>query len=186
MKRREFISLLGGAAAGWPLAAQAQQKLPTIGFVGGSRSNYSQWVADFAQRLRELGWVDGRTMAVEVRWAEGREERYDEIAAEFVRLKADVIVAMGTPATVAAKQATSAVPIVFVAVNDPVGTGLVASLPRPGGNITGLANQHSDLVGKRIELSRFRRIYCGRNREVGQGDPGGQHQAGLMRQSNIP
>jgi putative ABC transport system substrate-binding protein len=152
--RRDFITLLGGTAAAWPLAARAQQKLLTIGFMGGSRSNYSQWVADFAQRLRELGWVDGRTMAVEARWAEGRDERYDAIAAEFVRLKADVIVAMGTPATVAAKQATSAVPIVFVAVNDPVGTGLVASLPRPGGNITGLANQHSDLVGKRIELLR--------------------------------
>jgi ABC-type uncharacterized transport system substrate-binding protein len=152
-KRREFITLLGGAAA-WPLAARAQQKLPVIGFVGSSRSNYSQWVAAFVQRLRELGWVDGRTMAVEARWAEGRAERYGEIAAEFVRLKVAVIVAMGTPPTVAAKEATSAVPIVFVAVNDPVGTGLVASLARPGGNITGLANQHSDLAGKRIELLR--------------------------------
>ena len=131
MRRREFISLLGGAAAIWPLAVRAQQKLPTIGFVGGLRSNYSQWIADFAQRLRELGWVDGRTVAIEPRWAEGRDERYGDIAAELVRLKMDVIVAMGTPATVAAKEATSAVPIIFVAVNDPVGTGLVASLPRP-------------------------------------------------------
>jgi putative ABC transport system substrate-binding protein len=156
MRRREFITLLGGAAA-WPLAARAQQtaKLPTVGFVGaGTPSTYSHWIAAFAQGLRELGWVEGRTVAVEVRWAEGRNERYGEIAAEFVRLKVDAIVTVGTPAALAAKQATSVVPIVFVAASDPVGTGLVASFPRPGGNITGRSIQQADTASKRLELLR--------------------------------
>ena len=142
MKRREFITLLGGAAAGWPLAARAQQpaKLPTIGFLGTSTpSGLDQLPAAFVQRLRELGWVDGRNVAIEVRWAEGRSERSAEIAAEFVRLKVDVIVTAETPAVLAAKQATSAIPIVFASAGDPVGTGLVASLARPGGNVTGLS-----------------------------------------------
>src|SRR5438105_6803927 len=118
MRRREFITLLGGAAA-WPLAARAQQpgKLPTIGFVGaGTTSTYAPWVAAFVQRLRELGWVEDRTVAIEIRWAEGRGARYAEIAAEFVQLKVDAILTIGTPATLAAKQATSVVPVVFVAV----------------------------------------------------------------------
>src|SRR5262245_32983245 len=115
MRRREFITLLGGTAA-WPLAARAQQpRLPTVGFVGaGTPSTYSQWVAAFVQRLRELAWIDGRNLAIEYRWAEGRNERYAEAAAELVRLKVDVIVTAATPATLAAKQATSAIPIVFV------------------------------------------------------------------------
>src|SRR5262245_54206619 len=150
MGRREFVALLGGAAAAWPLATQAQQpgKLPTIGFLGASTSIESR-VAAFVQRLRELGWIDGRNLAIEYRWAEGRNERYAEIAAEFVRLKVDVIVTVATPPALAAKQATAAIPIVFMLASDPVGTGLVASLARPGGNVTGLANQMSDIVGKK-------------------------------------
>jgi putative ABC transport system substrate-binding protein len=155
MRRRAFISLLGGAAA-WPLAARAQQpgKLPTIGFlVAGTPSSHAQWVAALVRRLHELGWIEGRTVAIEYRWAEGRTDRFDEIAAEFVRRKVDVIVTSATAAIVAAKQATSVIPIVFVA-GDPVSTGLVASLARPGGNVTGLSLQSSDLAGKRLELLR--------------------------------
>jgi hypothetical protein len=128
MRRREFISLLGGGAAAWPLAARAQQpaKLPTIGFSDATTpSTEGQWVAAFVQRLGELGWVEGRAIAIEYRWAEGRAERAAEIAAELVRMKVDVILASGTANVVAAKQATSSIPIVFAAVGDPVGTGLV-------------------------------------------------------------
>src|SRR5215472_8420679 len=156
MKRRDFITLLGGAAAAWPLAAHAQQagKLPTIGFLGTTTpSAWSQWVAAFVQRLRDFGWIEGRTIAVEYRWAEGRDERFVEIAAELVQLKVDVIVTSGT-ALLAAKQATSVIPIVFAVANDPVGSGFVASLSRPGGNITGLSLQSTDLAGKRLELFR--------------------------------
>ena len=156
MRRREFITLLSGAAAAWPLAPRAQQpgKLPTIGWLGATPLVESQRVAAFVQRLRELAWIDGRNLAIEYRWAEGRNERYAEAAAELVRHKVDVIVAVTTPATLAAKQATTAIPIVFAAVSDPVGTGLVASLARPGGNITGLANQVSDTSGKKLEFLR--------------------------------
>jgi putative tryptophan/tyrosine transport system substrate-binding protein len=157
VKRRDFITLLAGAAATWPLAARAQQpaKLPTIGFMGISTPSLeSQWVAPFVQRLRELGWIDGRTVAIEYRWAEGRSERAAEIAAELVRLKVDVIATAATPNVVAAQQATSVIPIVFAVAGDPVGTGLVASLARPGGNITGLSIQATDLAGKRLELLR--------------------------------
>jgi putative tryptophan/tyrosine transport system substrate-binding protein len=156
MRRREFITLLGSAAAAWPLAARAQQpgKLPTIGFLGAAPSIESERVAAFVQRLRELAWIDGRNLAIEYRWAEGRNERYAENAADFVRLKLDVIVTSTTPATLAAKQATAVIPIVFAAVTDPVGTGLVASLARPGGNVTGLANQASDTCGKKLEFLR--------------------------------
>ena len=156
MKRREFITLLGGAAA-WPVAARAQQtgRLPIIGFLGsGTPSSMSQWTAAFLQRLRQLGWIEGGTVTIEYRWAEGRSERAAEIVAEFVRLKVDVIVTSGTSNVVAAKQATSLIPIVFATAGDPVGTGLVASLARPGGNVTGLSLQQIDLAGKRIELLR--------------------------------
>src|SRR5258707_9384082 len=132
-RRREFITLLGGAAA-WPLTARAQQpgKLRTIGFLGQStRSAASEWVAAFAQRLRELGWIEGRTITIEYRWAEGREERFAEIAAELVRLKVDVIVTSGTPAVMASKKPTSVIPIVFATAVDPVRTGLVACLEHP-------------------------------------------------------
>jgi putative tryptophan/tyrosine transport system substrate-binding protein len=156
LKRRAFITLLGGAAA-WPLAAGAQQpgKLPTIGFLGQStRSAGSEWVAAFVQRLRELGWIESRTVAIEYRWAEGRDERFAELAAEFVRLKVDVIVTSGTLAVMAAKRATSVIPIVFATAGDPVANHLVASLARPGGNVTGLSVQSNELAGKRIELLR--------------------------------
>src|SRR5262249_42693816 len=148
VKRREFITLLGGAAVSWPLAARAQQvKLPTIGFLGQStRSATSEWTSAFVQRLRELGWIDGRNVAIEYRWGEGRNERFAQIAAEFVRLKVDVIVTAGTPQVLAAKQATSVTPIVFAVAGDPVGTGIVASLARPGGNVTGLATLAADLA----------------------------------------
>jgi putative ABC transport system substrate-binding protein len=155
MRRRDFITLLGGAAVAWPLTARAQQagKLPTIGFLGSSTpSAMSRWIAAFVQRLREFGWIEGRTIAIEYRWAEGRTERYAEIAAEFVRLKVDVIVTYGTPPSGVAKQATAVIPIVFAAAADPVGNGLVASLARPGGNVTGLSLQQSDTVGKKLEL----------------------------------
>jgi putative tryptophan/tyrosine transport system substrate-binding protein len=156
MRRREFITLIGSAAAGWPLAAHAQQagKLPTIGFLGAATpSAWSQWVAAFVQRLRELGWIEGRTVAIEFRWAEGRTERYAEIAAEFVRLKVDVIVTVGS-AVLAAKQATSVIPIVFASANDPLGDSLVANLAHPGGNATGLSNLLADTSGKRLEFLR--------------------------------
>jgi putative ABC transport system substrate-binding protein len=156
MKRREFITLVGGATAAWPLPARAQQsgKLPTIGFLGATTTlNQSQMVAAFVGRLREFGWIEGRTVTIEYRLAEGRPERFAEIAAEFVRLKVDVIVTLGG-AVLAAKQATSVIPIVFAAASDPVGSGLVASLARPGGNITGLSAQTPDLAGKRVELLR--------------------------------
>jgi putative tryptophan/tyrosine transport system substrate-binding protein len=156
MRRREFIGILGGAAA-WPLAARAQQpgKVPIIGFLGPlSQSTQSTWTAAFVQRMREHGWIEGRTVAIEYRWAEGHGERLAEIAAEFVRLKVDVIVTAGTDAVIATKKATSAIPIVFGTAGDPVATGLVASLARPGGNVTGLSNQSADIAGKRLELLR--------------------------------
>ena len=156
MRRRDFITLIGGAVA-WPLAARAERagKPPTIGFLGQStRSAASEWVAAFVQRLNEIGWIVGRTIGVEYRWGEGSSERAAEIAKEFVRLKVDVIVTSGTPQVIAAKQATSVIPIVFATAGDPVAAGLVASLARPGGNVTGLATMGDDLAGKRLELLR--------------------------------
>jgi putative ABC transport system substrate-binding protein len=155
MRRREFIALVGGAA-GWPLTARAQQlaKVPTIGFLGAATpSAWREWVAAFVQRLHELGWFEGRNVAIEYRWAEGREEHYAAIADEFVRLKVNVIVTSGA-AVVAAKQLTSAIPIVFGVANDPLSTGLVASLAHPGGNVTGLSLLAPELVTKRVELLR--------------------------------
>jgi putative tryptophan/tyrosine transport system substrate-binding protein len=157
MKRREFITLLGGAAATWPLAARAQQpaKLPTVGFlVAGTPESHGKWAAAFVKRLSELGWIEGRTVAIEYRWAEGSTERFAEIAAEFVRLKVDVILTSATPSVIAAKKATSVTPIVFTTVTDPVVNSLVASIARPGGNVTGLSQQTSELGGKRLGLLR--------------------------------
>src|SRR3954469_21686116 len=157
MRRREFITLLGGTAVAWPLAARAQQpsKPPTIGYLGGGGPiTQRAWVDAFVQRLRELGWFEGRTVAIEYRGGEGRAERYAEIAAEFVQLKVDVILAGGTEAAIAAKQATSIIPIVFPTAGDPIGSGLVASLARPNGNVTGLSNLGSNLAAKRLELMR--------------------------------
>jgi putative ABC transport system substrate-binding protein len=154
MRRRRFITLLGGAAAAWPMAARAQQKLPTIGLLGtASASAWGPWTAAFVKRLRELGWIEGRTIAIEYRWADGRRERFAEIAAEFVERKVDVILTSGAAGN-AAKKATSTIPIIFAVANDPLGSGLVASLARPGGNVTGLSAQQSDLVSKRLELLR--------------------------------
>jgi putative tryptophan/tyrosine transport system substrate-binding protein len=155
MRRRDLIALLGAAVA-WPVAARAQpSKTPTVGLLGASTpAAAGPWVAAFAQRLRELGWTEGRTVAIEYRWAEGRNERMVEIAVEFVRAKVDVIVAQGTPAALAAKNATATLPIVFALPGDPVGIGLVASLARPGRNVTGLSSQTAELGGKRLDLLR--------------------------------
>jgi putative ABC transport system substrate-binding protein len=155
MRRRAFITLLGGAAAAWPLAARSQPaQLPTIGFMGESTlAGQRQWVAAFVERLRELGWIEGRNVAIEYRWAEGRNERFAEIVSELLRRKVDVVITQGTPAVLAAKQAMPTIPIVFAIAGNPVANGLVA-LARPGGNVTGLSNQTADLAGKRLELLR--------------------------------
>jgi len=155
MNRREIITLIGSAAAAWPLAARAQPagKLLTIGFLGADATVWSPWAAAFVERLRALGWIDGRTIAIEYLWDEGRPERDTEIAAEFVRLKVDVIVANGS-SVAAFKRATTVIPIVFPIALDPVGGGLVTSLARPGGNVTGLSDQATDTAGKRLALLR--------------------------------
>jgi ABC-type uncharacterized transport system substrate-binding protein len=166
MRRREFITLIGGAATTWPLAARAQQaaRLPTIGFLGQSTPVVeSERLDAFLKRLRELGWIEGRTVAIEYAWGQGSSERFAEIAADFVRLKVDVIVTSGTANVIAAKQATSVIPIVFAVAGDPIANNLVASLARPGGNVTGLSTVATDLAGKRLELLRmavpgFRRL----------------------------
>jgi len=148
MRRRNFIKLTIGWAA-WPLATRVGQAgtPPTIGFLGSTTASIaSKWVAAFVQRLRELGWIEGDTVAIEYRWAEGRRERADELAAELVRQKVDVIVTYGTQTIQAARQATNTIPIVFALPGDPVATGLVASLARPGGNLTGLSSQGTDLA----------------------------------------
>src|SRR6516162_5438664 len=157
MRRRDFIKGFAGSTAAWPLAARAQQpgKMRTVGFSGQStRSAESELVAAFAQRLRELGWIENQTVVIEYRWSEGRAERFVQIAAEFVRLKVDVIVTSGTPQVLAAKQTTSVIPIVFARTGDPVANGIVASLARPGGNVTGMSVQSDELAGKRIEILR--------------------------------
>jgi ABC-type uncharacterized transport system substrate-binding protein len=157
MNRREFITLLGGAAAAWPVAARAQQgaKLPTIGFLGANNVTFERASTDaFVRRLHDLGWIENRTVAIDYRWAEGRDERFTEISAEFVRLGVDVILTYTNPAALAAKQATAVIPIVFAGAGDPIGTGLVASLARPGGNVTGLSTQQTDLASKRLEMLR--------------------------------
>ncbi len=157
MRRREVILALGGAAASTPFAARAQRPAtpPTIGFLGATTSaTANQWVAAFVARLKELGWVEGRTVMIEYRWAEAHSERYAEIAAELVDRKVDVIVTWASAPVLAAKRATTVVPIVFAAQMDPVGAGVVASLSRPGGNVTGLSLQQVDTAGKRLELLR--------------------------------
>jgi putative ABC transport system substrate-binding protein len=156
MNRRETLFAILALSA-IPLAARAQQstKLPTIGFLGsGSPSGTSHWVDAFSGRLRDLGWSEGRNVKIEYRWAEGRTERSAQIAAEFVRLKVDVIVTYGTAAVMVAKQATSVIPIVFATAGDPVGNAIVASLARPGGNVTGMSILETDTSAKRLELLR--------------------------------
>jgi putative ABC transport system substrate-binding protein len=154
MRRRDFIKGIAGSAAVWQLAARAQQagKLLTIGFLGTTTpSAYGRWVTAFVQRLDELGWIEGKTVAIEYRWAQGHPERYADIASEFVRLKVDLIFTTGA-AVFAAKQATTSIPIVFAVMGDPVGAGVVTSLSRPGGNVTGLSVVAPDLGGKRLEV----------------------------------
>src|SRR5262249_30708067 len=155
MRRREFITLVVGAAATWPAMMSAQQagKLPIVGFLGASASGFAPWAAAFVGRMRELGWVEGSTIAIEYRWSEGRPERYAEIAAEFVRLKVDVILMVGSAVPIV-KQSATAIPIVFAVAIDPVGSGLVASLAKPGGHVTGLSIRANELAGKRVELLR--------------------------------
>ena len=154
MRRREFITLLSTAAIAWPLAVRAQpRKMPIIGLMGlGTPAAQSQWTSAFLDRLRELGWTDGRNIAIEYRWAEGRSVRFAEIADEFVRLKVDVIVTHNTPGPLAAKKATSVIPIVFATAGDPVGSGIVASLAQPGGNVTGLSSQAPDTAERQLEF----------------------------------
>ena len=155
MRRREFVTLLGGVAAAWPLGALAQQagKLLTVGVLGDRASAWSPWTAAFAERLRELGWIEGRTVAIEYRWSEARSERVAEFSTELVRQKVDVIVTYGGAVT-ALKQATASIPIVFAIAVDPVGSGLIESLSRPGGNATGLSLEQAGTAGKRLELLR--------------------------------
>ena len=157
MRRREFFSLVGGAAAAWPLSARGQQppKAPIIGFLGATTASAgNQWAAAFVQRLNELGWIEGRTVAIEYRWADGRNERVAEIASEFVRLKVAVIVTYANTTAAATKRTVTTIPIVFAAAGDPVGTGLVASLARPGGNVTGLSLQQPEIASKRLQILR--------------------------------
>ena len=157
MRRRDFITFLGGATVVWHHSARAQPagKVPTIGFLGAATPSVAnQWVNAFVKRLAEFGWIDGRTVVIEYRWAEGRTERYTEIAAELVKLKVDVIVTWGSAPVLAAKQSTALIPIIFAAQMDPVGVGVVASLARPGGNVTGMSIQQTDTAGKRLELLR--------------------------------
>ena len=163
MRRREFVTLLGGAALAWPCAARAQAGKPlNIGVLGADAIVWAPWMAAFLARLRELGWVRGHTIAIEHRWTEGSAARVSEIGADFLRQNVAVIVTYGGAVAVL-KQATTVTPIVFAVAVDPVRGGLVASLARPGGNVTGMSIQQSDLVSKRLELLRevipqFRRI----------------------------
>jgi putative tryptophan/tyrosine transport system substrate-binding protein len=156
MRRRKFITLLGSAVTALPFAVRAQQPpLPVIGLMGAdSAAAQSRMTAAFVQRLRELGWTEGRNVIIEYRWAEGNTERFAEIAAEFVQRNVSIILTHNTPPTLAAKHATSTIPIVFATAGAPVETGLVSSLARPGGNITGLSSQASEIAGKRLEILR--------------------------------
>ena len=155
MRRRDFIKGIVGSAVAWPLAARAQQtgKLPTIGILGPSSSVWGPWTAAFIGRLRELNWVEGRTIRFEYRWDEGHPERVKANAAALIRQNVDVIVTYGK-AVQLLKQATTTIPIVFAIASDPIGDALVKSLAHPGGNVTGMSVQSFDLVGKRLELLR--------------------------------
>jgi putative ABC transport system substrate-binding protein len=155
MRRREFVTLLGGAAVAYPLAVRAQpsDQLRHVAVVGDSPSTWNKWIAGFAERLRDLGWIEDRTIVIEYRWSEGRPERVAEITAELVQRKPDVIVTYGGAALVL-KRATASIPIVFAIAIDPLGADLVQSLSRPGGNITGLSLQQTESSGRRLELLR--------------------------------
>ena len=155
MRRRDFIAAIGGLATAWPLDPLAQQasKVPTIGVLGVNVATWTVQLAGFTQRLSELGWIEGRSIAIEYRWSEGRAERVAEVAAEFVQQNVDVIVTNGTSVP-ALERATRAIPIVFAMADDPVGSGLVPNLAHPGGNITGMSLQSTDLASKRLEILR--------------------------------
>jgi ABC transporter substrate binding protein len=153
MKRREFITLLGGAAA-WPFAARAEQAKPMVGFVsGGSPGPFAYLVRAFRQGLNETGYVEGQNLAIEFRWAEGRYERLPELVTDLIRREASVLAATTTPGVLAAKAATTTIPIVFATDGDPVQLGLTGSLSRPGGNITGVTNLNVEVAPKRVELA---------------------------------
>ena len=158
MKMRDFITLVGGAAATWPLTARAQQaaRIPRIGYLspGSASGGFQSRDEAFRQALRDLGYVESSTIAIQYRFAEGRFDRLPELAAELVRLNVDVIVAVVTQASLAAKDATNSIPIVMVAVSDPVSSGLVASLRHPGANVTGTSGMTGEVVGKSLELLR--------------------------------
>jgi putative ABC transport system substrate-binding protein len=156
MRRRQFITLIGGAAAAWPIASRAtSEELRRIGFLGATTSSVSgTWLSVLTQRLRELGWVEGRNLRIVVGWAEGRNDRAAEIARELATANVELIVTYATGPTIAVKRVTATIPIVFALAADPVGSGLVASLARPGSNATGLSSVNLDLVGKRVELLR--------------------------------
>ena len=158
MRRRAFITLIGGAAAVWPLAARAQQagKLPTIGYLGASTASVeSKRVGAFVRRLGERGWSEGRTVAIEYRWAGGNYGQLPALAEELVQRRVAVLAAIsGTPAALAAKGATTTIPIVFAVGGDPVTAGIVNNLNRPNGNVTGVSFYTAPMVAKRLELAR--------------------------------
>ena len=157
MRRRNFVALLGGAVAAWPFAARAQHggKIPRVGFMGNSTAALeANLIGPFREGLREHGYEEGRNVDIVFRWAEGRYERFPALIAELIAAGVDVIVTAGTPAALAVKKATSTVPVVMAAIGDPVGSGVVQNLARPGGNITGLSAIAPDLEGKRLELLR--------------------------------
>jgi putative tryptophan/tyrosine transport system substrate-binding protein len=157
VKRRDVIALLSGVAAAWPLAVHAQQpeNVPRIGFLGNSTAALeSNLVGAFREGLRKLGYIEGRNIAIEYRWAEGKYDRFPALIAELLKLNVDVIVTAGTPAALAVKKSTASIPLVMVAASEPVATGLVASFARPGGNVTGLTSMAPAIDGKRLALLR--------------------------------